>query len=488
MRNPAAARGVARGRGGVSVYSQHARNPVVLAAILGIYFELGKLGLAVGGFNGATAAVWPASGFGLAVMVVLGPSVWPAVLAGAFLVHLTSTGQIAAGIAVAVGRTIESVLGAALVERFAGGAETFASARTIFRFTAIAAFASTPISATLGAVGIVLVGAAPWSSAVYVWMTWWLANLTGILVISPFVILLATTPLRMRRITELLEGLLLVALLAGVGLVVFAGRFPSDVQDYPLEFLCVPFLLWSAFRFGRRQTSGVLVVLSTIAVWGTLHGYGPFVRDSQNEALVLVQAYTSVMAVTGLVLASVVAEHKRAEAQLRELATTDPLTGLVNYRRLLEVLRTEMVRSRRTGRPFALLFLDMNGLKRINDKFGHLVGSRSLCRIADTLRRVARATDTTARFGGDEFAVVLPETDAAGAHVLLDRLHQRLASDADKPALSVSGGLAEFPRDGDTPTLLMRSADKALYEAKLRHAPARKNAAASPPRRTGTLF
>jgi diguanylate cyclase (GGDEF)-like protein len=282
----------------------------------------------------------------------------------------------------------------------------------------------------------------------------------------------------------------LLVMLVGVGLVVFGGHFPSDIKDYPLEFLCVPFLLWAAFRFGRRETATAILILSGLAVWGTLRGFGPFARDTPNESLVLVQAYTCVMAIMGLVLAAVVAEHTHAEAQLLELATTDPLTGLVNYRRLIEVLRAEIARSGRTRRSFAVLFIDMNGLKKINDRHGHLAGSRALCRVAETLRKSCRTTDTPARFGGDEFAVVLPETGDEGGRLVLTRVAERLAADTDRPLLSVSGGVAVFPGDGDTPTLLLRAADQSLYEAKARVAAARKAAAEgrADERRTGTLF
>jgi diguanylate cyclase (GGDEF)-like protein len=115
-----------------------------------------------------------------------------------------------------------------------------------------------------------------------------------------------------------------------------------------------------------------------------------------------------------------------------------------------------------------VLLVDMNGLKQVNDKFGHLVGSRAVCRVADVLRRACRVTDTPSRFGGDEFAIVLPETDAAGGGVVLDRVSRMLALDTDKPSLSVSGGVAEFPRDGDSATLLLRAADETLYGAKAR--------------------
>ena len=232
---------------------------------------------------------------------------------------------------------------------------------------------------------------------------------------------------------DILEALILLVLLVGVGLVVFAGGFPSDIQNYPLEFLCVPFFLWAAFRFGRREVATALAVVSGIAVWGTMREVGPFARETTQESLILVQSYISVIAVMFVVLAAVVAEHKIAEGQLRELAITDPLTGLANYRRLLEVLRGEITRSRRTGRSFSVVFVDMDGLKSINDRFGHLVGSRALCRLGDALRRTSRALDTPARYGGDEFAIVLPETTEDGAKSVLKRITDRLLADPDKP-------------------------------------------------------
>ena len=153
---------------------------------------------------------------------------------------------------------------------------------------------------------------------------------------------------------------------------------------------------------------------------------------------------------------------------IRRLAVTDPLTGLANYRRLVDALEGEIQRSLRTGRPFALLLFDLDGLKRLNDNYGHLVGSRALCRVANVLHVNSRSIDTAARYGGDEFALVLPETGMNAAQEVARRICDRVAEDGELPFISVSAGAAVYPQDGETLEALIGAADRALYRAKRR--------------------
>jgi diguanylate cyclase (GGDEF)-like protein/PAS domain S-box-containing protein len=167
-----------------------------------------------------------------------------------------------------------------------------------------------------------------------------------------------------------------------------------------------------------------------------------------------------------LVSAFDLTERKYAEEKVQLLAVTDPLTGLGNYRRLFEALDAEVKRTGRTGRPFAVLLLDLDQLKKINDRYGHLIGSQALCRLADVLRVDCRAIDTAARYGGNEFAVILPETTAAAARLVASRIRSRLATDSLQPPLSASIGVAVYPQDGETIEALLRTADRELYGMK----------------------
>jgi diguanylate cyclase (GGDEF)-like protein/PAS domain S-box-containing protein len=168
----------------------------------------------------------------------------------------------------------------------------------------------------------------------------------------------------------------------------------------------------------------------------------------------------------GLITAFDITERKSAEQNVREMALSDPLTGLANYRGLQDMFGKEAVRFQRARRNFSLLLLDVDTLKKINDAHGHLVGSRCLCRLALAIRRICRAADTPARYGGDEFALILPETEIDGARKLAHRIMRRLADDTEEPPITVSAGVAECPADGETLDELLETADHDLYEMK----------------------
>ena len=212
----------------------------------------------------------------------------------------------------------------------------------------------------------------------------------------------------------------------------FAGRIPETNRIEPVEI-----------EWKRKDTTTIKVRLSGRGVYDD---HGNFAGHE--------------------IIAVDVTEQRMLENQLRHQALSDSLTGLANHRRLFEVLHAEICRSKRTGREFSLLLLDLDGLKWINDQFGHLVGSRALCRLAQIVADCCRSVDTAARHGRDEFALVLPETGPAAAALVGQRICELLATDTENPRLSVSVGIAGYPQGADTIGTLLYAADRALYAMK----------------------
>ncbi len=166
------------------------------------------------------------------------------------------------------------------------------------------------------------------------------------------------------------------------------------------------------------------------------------------------------------VLGGTLLDNAQLFDQVSKLAASDSLTGLANHRRMLEVLDSEIQRSSRTGRSFAVLLFDLDGLKKINDSYGHLTGSRAIKRLGVALRTSSRTIDTPARYGGDEFALILPESNEEEATQAAVRICERLANDGQQPPITVSVGVAVYPSHGTTIEKLLGAADRALYRMK----------------------
>lgn len=442
------------------------KDALIIAGLAATYFAAGELGLRCATANATATAVWPGTGIALAALLLFGWRVWPGILLGAMLVALTTPDGFATTLGVATGSSLEALVGCYLINRFANGKHVFERAQDIFKFALIAGILSPAISATIGVSSTVLGGLMDRASFASVWSTWLLGDAAGAIIVTPLILLWKENPRLNRESKRLFELISLFSGLTFTCWVVFAGGFHAVLKHYPLEYLYTPFLVWAAFRFGRRYAVTATFVLAAIATWGTAHGFGPFSRESLNASLLLLQAFIAIMAITTLALAAEVTEHRRADERVRQLAVTDPMTGLANYRRLLDALDLEIKRSERTGRPVSILLLDMDGLKIINDAYGHLIGSRALCRLANTLLIYCREIDTAARYGGDEFVLVLPETELDAALQVAQRISERLKGDGELPKLSVSTGAAVYPADGASLDELLSAADHALYREK----------------------
>lgn len=167
-----------------------------------------------------------------------------------------------------------------------------------------------------------------------------------------------------------------------------------------------------------------------------------------------------------------ISDRKALETELEDMATRDPLTGLFNRREFARVLKEELERANRYERPMALLWIDFDHFKDINDTWGHAAGDAVLCDVSQTLLDSVRSVDTVGRIGGEEFVVVLPELDVEAAQEAAERLRLRVREQPVRLAsghdvnLTISIGVAVYPDHGQTADALCAAADKAMYRAK----------------------
>jgi diguanylate cyclase (GGDEF)-like protein len=181
-----------------------------------------------------------------------------------------------------------------------------------------------------------------------------------------------------------------------------------------------------------------------------------------------------ILAASGLFLFRLVshelARRDRTEAILRVQATHDSLTGLVNRAYFEETLQRASARATRDGHPFGVVYIDLDDFKQVNDRYGHHVGDLLLQEVADRIGSVVRASDCAARFGGDEFVILVDDHQECGVHRLAERLHEAFAApfltESYALAMSASIGVAFHPLQGRQGLSLLQSADKAMYAAK----------------------
>jgi diguanylate cyclase (GGDEF)-like protein/PAS domain S-box-containing protein len=305
---------------------------LVVALFVGLaYYAAGKFGLKLAYVHSSASSVWAPTGITLATFLCLGYRYWPAVAIAAFFVNFTTSQAVLSSLVIAFGNTVEGLAGACLVNELAGGRKVFDTSSNTFKYIFLAGFLSTLISPTFGASSLIVFEQAPLGNFGQIWLIWWLGDVSGALIVAPFLISWATEGLSKNQTRfRFGEEILLFVVLILAARIVFDGAYHPGASKYPLEFLCILPILWAAYRFGPRHATTATLVVSSIALWGTLQGYGPFANVSRGVSLMLLQTFMGTMSVMAMVLSSLVAERRRHESTLRQ--TNDLLEQRVQER------------------------------------------------------------------------------------------------------------------------------------------------------------
>lgn len=294
---------------------------VWVTATAAAYFGAAKLGLSLAFLHASVSPVWPPTGIAIAAVLWLGYRISPAILLGAFLANLATGEPVATAGGIAIGNTLEAVSAAFLLHRFVGFHSPFYHARDVLKFVLIAVLISPMVSATIGNASLVLGGAAAWTNFGWLWLTWWIGDGVGALVVAPLVLTWVEKRAERWAPRRWAEALLLLSLLSAASTIVFREALSSNFVNLALARWIVPFFLWAAFRLGPRGVATAIALFSGIAIWGTKLGLGPIVDQNPNDSLLLLQVSVAANGITFLVLAGVVAERKGAERAISFLAS-----------------------------------------------------------------------------------------------------------------------------------------------------------------------
>ena len=478
-----------------------------LATGLSYYFGA-LLGVTASSMSEGISIFWLPNGVLLAALLLVPRRYWPLHLLFAVVAEIAAdlpAFTLPQALGFAGVNVFECLLAAYLLERVARPFK-LDSLRHVAHFAAYVLVAS-GLAGLLGATIYALSGPTATSFWTY-WRIWWLGDGLGVLLITPLVLgwLQRPSPSAERR---RLEAAALFALTVLIAAWVFLPT--PDLLEAVLPrraFLLLPLALWAAVRLGIRGAASASLLIAGIAIAATLYGRGPLVLATPEATVLLLQEYLAVLILPALALSALFQELRQRNARLRsretelrvmhdaldrlnrelearvetrtqelqlanqrleELASIDPLTAVSNRRHFLELARPEISRAKRQGLPLAVIMLDIDFFKSVNDRFGHETGDKVLMALAATVRGALRGGDIFARLGGEEFVLMLPGQGFPEAVQLAERLRELVAQNevpGSGAHITVSAGVAGLENDTDEIDDLLRRADQGLYRAK----------------------
>ena len=448
---------------------------VYLAALFGLKF----------GLPGTNASpVWIAAGIEVAAVVLLGRRALLGIFVGAVLAQLTVGTPLGLSFVQGVPDVLDALIAASAIMYFARGRIDLLHIRDTIVLLVFGAGVAAAVTATTGITVVVLVNHLPWSVYGISWLTWWLGDISGIILVAPLIVAVARAPRSTVVAHRVAESIFLLAIVIFSSSVAFAGILDPHLAK-PAEYLTFMQLVWIAFRFGPRLTLLAANLVALVAIAAAYNARGPFIHTGFPDTLLYLQASMSALGVTVLVLAALVNERQQAQQaveaardeleekvrertrQLDELARRDPRTSLANVRSFTEELE-RAVRQAARGHLSALLFADLDQFKACNDTFGHAFGDMMLAQVAAALQSEARKNDVVGRLGGDEFAVLLDGADLNEAMAVGERMREGVAKIGQTLGadIALSGGIAVI--DGKMQAQgVLAAADRAMYEAKV---------------------
>ncbi len=302
-----------------------------------VYYFFGQLGLLIQKYPGITP-MWPPSGIAIAAAILFGKRIWPGITLGVLILAYSARIPFTSTVTVTLGNTVEPILAVYLLEKTVNLDTLFEQVKNIFTYLGFAVFVAPIISATVGAFGFCAGGAQPWSEFNSMWLTWWLGNATGNLVLAPFILVWKKRPeIQISRL-EIIETVALFTLLIVVGWSIFEIHYFSASVTLPLTYLPMPIVLWIAIRRSLHGATAANVIIAVIAILGGLHS-SLIAAGQITKTLLLEVTFIGVTASTSLMVAAAFHERRLSEEILRNIVeATASFTGADFFRSLVKHL------------------------------------------------------------------------------------------------------------------------------------------------------
>lgn len=424
--------------------------------------------------SGSVFAIWPPTGIALCALLLYGYRIWPGIFIGAFILNLTLSSLIPS-LQIAMTNTLGPVIGFWFLQKFRKQ-NIFESISVMVLFIASIIIASV-ITASGGTLTLFLHNFIDKQAIFKVWNGWFIGDLIGFLLIAPLIETINLPTHGIKRIASY-EGALMTLVLTIVILILFGPIAPFNLVQYPVVYFLLPPLIWATLRF--EPTIAVLAVLITTlaSIYGTILGYGPFIRDDISQTLLLIQSFNGVLSITILMMAAIFHERNCAHHnlnlkadELNHRATYDELTGIPNRTLFLDRLTHSIEKAKRDDNKLAVLFIDLDHFKEINDSLRHDVGDIVLIEVSKRLNSTLRKSDTLARLGGDEFTIIIEsikdiEVVVEISNKIISQMREPIFHLNQSLYVTTSIGISIYPDDGDDVKTLQRNADSAMYKAK----------------------
>lgn len=413
-------------------------------------------------------AIWPPTGIALSFLFFRGYRVVPGIFLGAFLLNTTLSSPLVA-LEIAIGNTLGPLLTYWLINRngeYAIKDDIFYNTDTIIAFVFYSVVGALTTS-MMGTTMLYLNGLLSPDHQILGWAVWFFGDLIGFILIVPiFVAYALQKSINVASKEHIIEISLILILLVLSAIIVFGSGYFFD-KRYPIEYLILFPLIWASIRLQYGINLIFLTIVSVLAILGTASGYSQFsIEGDHRLSLIMLQIFIFTVTFSILMMTAQRCYTLRLLQEKEQLTLIDPLTQIGNRRYFTEEFKKELEKSERYKKPLSLILFDIDHFKAINDSLGHHAGDTVLRELSARIHSQLRASDALARWGGEEFTIILPETALLNAVATAEKLRRAIESFPFHIQRQVTCSFGVIQCDGESVESALDRVDGKLYDAK----------------------